>query len=171
MLGLAQAAVLHRRLKGFRSRAWVVATSLGAAAAWFLGMLPSTTHDRWVILASGLGRGIRCRPGVALLCTIGAAQALVLPRDSRTQLAWVGWTALGWCAGLAAFTAAAPPLWHEGQSFWFGLVVGLGAAMVMALAMASVTGLGAVRLVAAPTRSANRRGRQLVSVPRGEPAQ
>ena len=169
MLGLAQAAVLHRRLKGFRSRAWVVATSLGAAAAWFLGTLPAATHDRWASWPVVWVVGSAAVLAVALLCTIGAAQALVMPRDKSYAAAWVGWTALGWCAGLAAFTAAAPPLWHEGQSFWFGVLVGLGAAMVMALVMASVTGLGAVRLVAAPTRSANRRGRQLVSSLVGAP--
>ena len=169
MLGLAQAAVLHRRLKGFRSRAWVVATSLGAAAAWFLGTLPAATHDRWASWPVVWVVGSAAVLAVALLCTIGAAQALVMPRDKSYAAAWVGWTALGWCAGLAAFTAAAPPLWHEGQSFWFGVLVGLGAAMVMALVMASVTGLGAVRLVAAPARSANRRGRQLVSSLVGAP--
>src|SRR3954453_5081808 len=47
MLGLAQAAVLDRRLTGFRDLAGVAPPSPGAAAAWFLGILPAATHDRW----------------------------------------------------------------------------------------------------------------------------
>ena len=131
------------------------------------GLVPRHTpgcHARPMgLVAAGLGRlQLRAVLAAALLCTIGTAQALVLPKNTSYALAWVGWTALGWCAGLAAFSAVAPPLWHEGQSFWFGLVVGLAAAIVMALVMAAVTGVGAVRLVAAPA-STDRRGRQFVT--------
>lgn len=168
MLGLAQAAVLHRRLRGLRRSAWVVATSLGGAVAWFLGTLPAATHDRWVSWPLGWVIAAATVLAAALLCTIGTAQALVLPKNTSYALAWVGWTALGWCAGLAAFSAVAPPLWHEGQSFWFGLVVGLAAAIVMAVVMAAVTGVGAVRLVAAPA-STDRRGRQFVTSLAGTP--
>ena len=47
MLGLAQAVVLRRAWPALQARRWVVATSVAAALAWFLGMLPSTTHDAW----------------------------------------------------------------------------------------------------------------------------
>src|SRR3954469_15768104 len=46
-LGYAQVVVLRRSWPTLRGDAWVRATSLAAAVAWFLGMLPSTTHDWW----------------------------------------------------------------------------------------------------------------------------
>ena len=155
MLGLAQAAVLHRRLKGFRSRAWVVATSLGAACR----LVPRHTASRdprpLGIVASGLGRGIRCCSGggVVVHHRRGASTRDAAGQVVRSRVGGMD------CVGLVRWTRGlhcrGTTLWHEGQSFWFGVLVGLGAAMVMALVMASVTGLGAVRLVAAPTRSAN----------------
>lgn len=152
-LGLAQAVVFRRCLPGFRAPAWVVATSLAAAVAWFLGMLPSTTHETWsawspvwVVVSSGV-------LGTALLASIGTGQALVLPRGVRRPAAWVGWTALGWSAGLTAFTAVASPLWHEGQALWATVLIGLAGGLAMALAMAVVTGVGAVQLVGATASS------------------
>jgi hypothetical protein len=147
MLGLAQAAVLRHARVSVDSRAWIVATSLAAAVAWFLGMLPSTTHDTWstwpvpwvVVAASVLG--------TALLASIGTAQALVLPRGTRGRWAWVAWTALGWCAGLTAFSVVAPPLWQPDQAAWLLVLIGVAGGLAMAVAMAAVTGLGAVRLV------------------------
>lgn len=148
LLGLAQALVLRGRLPGFRPVAWVVATSLGAAVAWFLGMLPSTTHDAWSTWATSWVVVAAVLVGTALLCTIGVAQALVLPRGTPRAFTWVGWTAAGWCAGLTAFGLVAPPLWHEGQSVPYGVLVGLAGAVAMAVTMAAVTGLGMLRLVA-----------------------
>lgn len=145
-LGASQAFVLRDPLPVLRPRRWVLATSLAAGAAWFLGMLPSTTQALWstwprasVLVIGGLLGG-------ALLASIGTAQALVLPRRLGGRWAWVGWTALGWGAGLTAFTMLATPLWHEGQARWVTIVVGVGAGVVMAVTMSAVTGVGAVRL-------------------------
>lgn len=147
-LGAAQAVVLRRALPGFRSGTWVGATAAAAAGAWFLGMLPSsTTHlwSRWpVVLAAAAG----AVAAVLLLASIGTAQAAVLPAGVPRRWSWVGWTALGWCAGLVAFSAVAPPLWHEGQATGPRILVGLAGALAMAGVMAAVTGVGMVRLVA-----------------------
>jgi len=148
LLGLAQALVLQRVLPGFRPRAWIAATSLAAAAAWFLGMLPAATHDTWSTWPVGWTVVAGAGGGLALLCSIGLAQALVTPQGVRRVATWVGWTALGWGAGLTAFGVIAPPLWHEGQAPWALTLIGLCGGLAMALAMAAVTGLGAVRLVA-----------------------
>lgn len=147
MLGIAQAAVLHRAWAGFKSREWVVATSLAAAFAWFLGMLPSTTHNIWSAWSTVWVVVTAAVMGTTLLASIGTAQALVLPPAARGRIAWVGWTAVGWCAGLTAFSVVAPPLWQPDQPSWLLVLIGLAGGFVMAVAMAAVTGVGAVRLV------------------------
>ena len=146
-LGFAQLVVLRPSWPALRGRAWVLATSLGAALAWFLGMLPSTTHDSWATWPAVWVAVTATMLGTALLATIGTAQALAMPAGTPGRLAWVGWTALGWCAGLAAFSLVAPPLWQPGQPAWLLVLIGVAGGLVMALAMAAVTGVGAVRLV------------------------
>ncbi len=149
-LGVAQALVLRRVLPGFRVNAWVGATAGAAGFAWLLGMLPSATHSSWSswppawIVLGGVVLGL------LLLASIGTAQALVLPPGTAKPFVWVGWTALGWCAGLAAFTVVAPPLWQEGQPRWQLVAIGLAGGAVMAFTMAAVTGLGVVRFRCRP---------------------
>ncbi len=163
VLGGAQAAVLHRVLPGFRARAWVVATALAAALAWFVGMLPSTTHDTWSTWPVGPTAVVGVLLGAVLLGSIGTAQALVLPAGTRGARTWVVWTAVGWCAGLIAFTVISTPLWHPGQSVAARLVIGVLGGAAMALTMAAVTGVGAARLVARAHTPALRLGEQLFS--------
>jgi hypothetical protein len=147
-LGGAQALVLRRVLPGFRSTAWVVATSVAAGFAWLLGMLPSATQatwstwpTAWVVVAATL-------LGAVLLLSIGTAQTWVMPAGIPSAHVWIWWTALGWCAGLATFTVVAPPLWHEGQSAAVIALIGAAGGVAMAVAMAAVTGVGIVRLCA-----------------------
>ena len=145
-LGLAQALVLRRVLPGFRTPAWVVATSAAAGFAWLLGMLPSATQAMWSTWPpAGLVVGASVL-GLVLLLSIGTAQMLVMPAGTPAAHAWIWWTALGWCAGLAAFSLVATPLWHEGQAPLVTALVGMAAGTVMAVVMAAVTGVGAVRL-------------------------
>lgn len=145
-LGLAQALVLRRVLPGFRTPAWVAATSIAAGLAWLLGMVPSATHATWSTWPpAGLVVGGSLL-GLLLLTSIGTAQALVMPAGTPGANAWIWWTALGWCAGLVAFSVVATPLWHEGQAALVIALVGVAAGTVMAVVMAAVTGVGAVRL-------------------------
>jgi hypothetical protein len=147
ILGASQALVLREALPGFRARSWVLATSLAAGFAWFVGMLPSGTQAVWSswpwagVLAAAIPLG------AVLLVSIGVAQAAVLPPQAGTGRAWVGWTTLGWCVGLTAFMLLATPLWHPGQGPFLVALIGVGAGLVMAASMAAVTGIGAVRLV------------------------
>lgn len=155
-LGAGQAWVLRDALPGFRSRRWVVATALAAGLAWLLGMLPYTTYAVWSAWPRGWALALGGVVGALLLASIGTAQALVLPGTAGPTRTWVGWTALGWCVGLAAFAALATPLWHAGQPTWWVLLVGVGAGLAMAATMAAVTGVGVVRLVARADRSRRR---------------
>ena len=95
-----------------------------------------------------------------------------MPAGTRGRLAWVGWTALGWCAGLTAFSVVAPPLWQPGQPTWLLTVIGVAGGLAMALAMAAVTGVGAVRLVDRARRGGSGEftlGRHLLSTMLGTP--
>lgn len=156
VLGLAQMYVLRPVVPGLRTGAWVAATSLAAGAAWLLGLLPSATYDTWsgwpvvwtVLLGIPMGAG--------LLLSIGVAQALVTPRPVRRPLSWVGWTALGWLVGLGAFFAVAPLLWREGQALWLIVLIGGVGGAAMAVTMAAVTGVGAVRLMARASAAGTR---------------
>jgi hypothetical protein len=147
-LGLAQALVLRRALPGFRSVAWVVATSSAAGIAWLIGMVPSATHAVWSTWPDAGVAAAAVLLGVVLLLSIGTAQALVLPAGVPRRATWMWWTALGWCAGLLAFSLVAPPLWHEGQSTAAIVLIGLAGGAVMATVMAAVTGVGMVRICA-----------------------
>jgi hypothetical protein len=148
VLGAGQVLVLRRvrpAVSGFR---WVGATAVGAALAYVLGLLPSATAPvsaTWppaVVVVSGV------LLGVLLLLVIGGAQWLELRRHVDGAGAWIVVTALGWLLGLGVFLAVAVPLWRPGQPVVVAVLVGLGAGALMATAMATVTGVGLVRLLA-----------------------
>jgi hypothetical protein len=90
--------------------------------------------------------------GLALLASIGAAQWTVLRHHVEGAGRWIGWTAAGWLAALAAFMLIASPLWQEGQSLWLTVAIGILAGIIMAGVAAAVTGLGLVRMIG-PRRS------------------
>jgi hypothetical protein len=66
-----------------------------------------------------------------------------VPRSGR----WVAMTALGWAAGLAAFTAISTPLWAPGQPVLLTAAIGIAAGAAMAATVAAVTGVGLSRLL------------------------
>lgn len=166
VLGAAQSLVLAREFLGFSRSAWTVVTALGAGAAWFLGMLPSTTYPLWqdwprvVLVPLGLVMGL------ALVSSIGFAQWVVLRRHVARSRTWVPVNTAAWLVGLGLLLAVATPLWQEGQST--AVVIGIGAvgAFVMALTVAVLTGFWLARLVhPRATSSGSRR------VPLGVPAE
>src|SRR3954468_5217456 len=71
VLGFAQATVLRGERTGIDLRAWVVATSIAASVAWFLGMLPSSTHDTWSTWPTPWVVAAGVLLGAALLSSIG----------------------------------------------------------------------------------------------------
>jgi len=139
VLGIAQSGVLQRVVPAVSRRRWIAATAVAAAIAWLLGMVPSATHGAWddwpteLVVAAGVPLGL------ALLLSLGVAQALVLPSALRWRLRWVGLTAVAWCAGIVAFTVVSTPLWRPGQPAALVLVIGCAAAAAMALVMATIT--------------------------------
>lgn len=147
VLGWTQATVLRSRLPALSRRRWVGATAIGAALAWFIGLLPAEWADvwqRWPVSAQ-LVAGIVA--ATVLLSALGVAQWFELRRHLRRAVWWIVGSAVAWCAGLAVFFAVATPLWQPGQPGALVLLIGVLAGVLMALTMSLVTGLVLLRLL------------------------
>jgi Ca2+-transporting ATPase len=147
VLGWAQAGVLARVLPGLRSRDWVLRTAAAACVAWAVGLTPAALGGAvgdWPVAAQVAGGLVGA---AVLLCSLGVAQASVLRGTVPHAGRWIAWTAAGWLAGLAAFTALTTPLWQPGQGPLAVALIGIAGGALMALTVAVVTGWGLVRLV------------------------
>lgn len=163
ILGAAQAQVLGREFFGFHRPAWVGATSLGAAAAWFIGMLPSSFHPLWKGWSPWVTVPIGVLLAAGLLASIGLAQWTVLRHHVARSRTWMPVNAAAWLLGLGVLAAITTPLWREGQSaVTVVLVAGVGG-LAMASVVALVTGAWLAHLV-------RPRRRRLRPVPVGVPA-
>ncbi len=97
VLGWALSRMLRRELPRLGTGDWVGATAAGAAAAWTIGMLPSTLHAHLVELWPSMLIAFGALVGVLLLASIGFAQWLVLRRhldgvgylDRGERMAWI----------------------------------------------------------------------------------
>ncbi len=147
VLGWAQARVLREAVPAVSSGAWVMRTALAAAAAWAVGLLPSLFWDRVGRLSPVVTASLAVTGGLVLLASIGVAQWSVLRRHLPGSAAWIGWTALGWSAGLLVFTLVTTPLWQPGESGPVIAAIGALGGALMACTVGAVTGLGLVRLV------------------------
>lgn len=153
VLGWFQARALRPLLPALRGRNWIVATVVGALVAWSVGALLVLTDGLrgW---APTLTATTMLLGGVVILLSIGTAQWFVL-RDLVDRAArWIAATAAAWLAGLAAFTAFTTPLWQPGQPVALIALIGGGGGLVMAAAMAAVSGAFLVRLTARSDGSA-----------------
>ena len=162
ILGWSQSRVLRRRLLGFNEARWVGATAVAAAAAWFVGMLPSTFHEQWSTWPTLLTVLVAIPWAALLLTSIGLGQWRELRRHVPRAARWVLITAAGWGAGLIVFTAVATPLWQPGQDTALIVAIGIGAGGLMAVTMALLTGWGMRHLIH-PSRRPG--GRHLVRRP------
>ena len=145
-LGWAQAWALGPVLPSLSRRRFAAATSAAAVLAYAIGMAPSTFHDRLAGAAPALLWTLACVGAVVLLGSIGTAQWLVL-RAARCHAPWwILTTAGGWLAGLAVFLLVATPLWQPGQTPAVIAAIGVLAGLLMALTVAVVTAVAAVRL-------------------------
>lgn len=147
VLGASQAMVLRRILPPINSAAWIALTSAGAVVAYAIGLAPSTFAEVWTGWPWPAQALVAALLTVALLGCIGAAQWLLLRRHLRASGWWIVGTAVGWLVGLGVFLAVAPPLWHEGQPVGTAILIGVAAGVLMAAAMATVTGLTLVALL------------------------
>ncbi|NEW43249.1 hypothetical protein GV794_05175 [Nocardia cyriacigeorgica] len=159
VLGWFQARVLHSAIPDLDTRRWILATALGALTAWTvaIALMASNGLQGWPtaaaipVLASG---------ALVIIFSLGVPQWFVLRDHLAEADGWIGASAAGWIAGLLACTIVTSPLWQPGQSRAVTLAIGLVGAMVMAAAMAAVTGSYLVWLLRAqphhPSRIAQR---------------
>lgn len=148
ILGGAQAVVLRRIVPEFPVRPWVVRTSVAAVFAWLIGLLPSTYSDDLATLPMAVLVPVMIVAGIALVLAIGVAQRTVLRTTAvRAAWRWIPVTAPGWAIGLGAFAAVTSPLWQPGQGPVLVGAIGVLGGLVMAAAMAAVTGAGLVWLL------------------------
>jgi flavodoxin len=158
LVGYAQARALRPSLRAVSSGGWIVATALGAGAAWTLGMLPSTamalvrvpaeaveSPPAWLegpgqyLLAAGMG--------MVLGPVLAFPQALVLRRHTRRWAAWIPANALAWALGMPVVFAGVglvPP----GAGAVPVIVTVAATCLVAGLVVGVAHGLVLVRLVA-----------------------
>lgn len=148
VLGWSQARVLRYRLDGLNSGRWVTATAFAAAAAWFVGMLPSTFYGTWSAWPTWVVALAFTAGGAFVLLVIGVAQWIELRRHVPHAARWIAITAAGWGAGLLVLTAVTTPLWQQGQGTLLVAAIGVLGGGLMAVTMAAVTGVGLRRLLA-----------------------
>lgn len=109
LVGVAQERVLRRRLERLRPWSWTVATAVGAALAWLLGMVPST------IMALGspepaasaptepgmvVQYGLAVALGLVAGPILGLAQWTVLRGLVAHAGRWLWANALAWAVGM-----------------------------------------------------------------------
>ncbi|OAE02003.1 hypothetical protein A6A22_11635 [Arthrobacter sp. OY3WO11] len=149
VLGWFQVRVLRTRLPAVSVRRWVLLTAAAAAVAWTVGLL-SFSNESWqgwpaaAQLVTGTGAA------TVLLVSIGVAQWVELRRHVPRAWRWIAGSAAAWALGLGIFMAVATPLWQPGQDLWLTAAIGIGSAVLMAEAMAAVTGLVLLRLLPKP---------------------
>jgi len=122
---------------------WILATAAGAAAAWSIGMLPSSLGgidfgSPWVIVLAAV-------LGCVLLLSIPTLQWLVLRRKGRRTAFWIPVNAGAWAAGIL-WTLAPSPFIDETTPVPALFGVYLLAGLLMAATVAVLTGFAARRI-------------------------
>ena len=137
LLGAAQADCLYRWRVLPARRWWVVATSVGAAVAWSIGMLPSTFDLRWTAetaVVAGVG-------GLMLLTSLPLAQYFVLRGHVRRAARWIPINIAAWLLGIAWTLAPSPVVVESTPAGALIVIYGI-AGLCMAATVAVVIGLG-----------------------------
>jgi hypothetical protein len=124
LVGVAQGMVLRRALPDVRLRRWTAATATGAAAAWLLGMLPSTLialqQPDPAAAAIPTEPGVWVQLGLALLMglvlgvVLAFPQMLVLRRFVTRPARWLLANALAWGLGMPLIFAGMDQLPWDG---------------------------------------------------------
>lgn len=127
VVGWAQARVLRLALAQVQGKKWILATALGAGAAWALGMIPSTvmsllgssTPDAGAAGAAEPGRAVQYGMAVLLGAVtgpiLGFAQMRVLRRHVARAWRWLPANAAAWAAGMLVIFVGMDLLpWTEG---------------------------------------------------------
>ena len=140
VLGWFEVHVLRSRLPDVSIRRWVLFTGAAAAGAWTLGLLPSA-DSAWQDWPAAAQIAAGTTAGVVLLASIGLAQWIELRHHVPRAWRWIAGSAAAWGAGLGVFMAVATLLWQPGQDLWLSALIGIWAAVLMAVTMAVITGL------------------------------
>ncbi len=128
--------------------AWVVVTSAVAALAWTSGMAPNVAYDLGAPVAVAVALAVLGAP--VILLSIGVAQSWILGRFVPKPRRWIWINILAWVLALP-ISFVGPALVPNGSPDWaFGLAW-VAAGVVMAAALAAVTGEGMRRLLKSPT--------------------
>jgi SAM-dependent methyltransferase len=127
VVGWAQARVLRLALPEVQGGKWILATALGAGAAWTLGMIPSTVMallasskpDAEAAGAAEPGRAVQYGMAVILGAVtgpiLGFAQTRVLRRRVARAWRWLPANAAAWAAGMLVIFVGMDLLpWAEG---------------------------------------------------------
>jgi hypothetical protein len=135
LVGVAQASVLTRRLATPVARRWVIATALGAALAWVLGMTPSTVM---ALLDAGSTGAAPVEPPPLVQYALGAvlgaitgpilgfAQWRVLRGVTPRAARWIIANSLAWAAGMTLiFIGMDHVPWHAGTVALVASVIGV----------------------------------------------
>jgi hypothetical protein len=146
VLGWFEVHVLRSRLPDVSIRRWVLFTGAAAAGAWTLGLLPSA-DSAWQDWPAAAQIAAGTTAGVVLLASIGLAQWIELRHHVPRAWRWIAGSAAAWAAGLGVFMAVATLLWQPGQDLWLSALIGIWAAVLMAVTMAVITGLVMARLL------------------------
>ena len=152
VLGWAQSSVLVTLIPGLSRTDWILRTAMAAVVAWGIGLGPSTWAAGIADLPVIAVVVLAVTAGVVLLCSIGLAQWTVLRRHVPAALRWIAWTAGAWVVALGVFTAVTTPLWQPDQGAVTVSLIGVLGGLLMAAAMAAVTGVGLLRLLACARR-------------------
>ena len=142
-LGVAQADCLFRWEVLPVRRWWVAATSIGAAVAWSLGMLPSILAGlKWsagTVVAAAVG-------ALILLSSLPLAQYVVLRDHVRPSARWIPINMAAWLVGIVWTLLPSP--WVDQSTSTGALIFIYGiAGLCMAATVAVITGSGMIRLL------------------------
>ena len=152
VLAWFQLRVLGPLLPRLSRRRWLVATALAAALAWACGMLAPLLDDL-VGLAPAAQIAIWVPAGIAILLSIGSAQAWVLRGIVHTPQRWLIANVIAWLAGLP-WTFVLPALLPESSPMAVWISTFVVAGVLMGVTVGLVTGVAVTRMRAVtPDRS------------------
>ncbi|HZG65354.1 MAG TPA: hypothetical protein VEZ12_01330 [Herpetosiphonaceae bacterium] len=145
VLGLAQWLALRRYLTTLSGWAWVMATAIGAMAAYLLAMIAVALGGSGpypIALLAVVGVVF----GAGFLVSIGFPQWLVLRHHVPHAGWWISTNAAAWPLGVAVpFIVLA--LVPNTAAFWVWVVMGIIGGLLMGLLVGAITGVTLVRLL------------------------
>ncbi len=148
ILAFFQSRVLKDHLPRFNTARFVLYTGFAAAAAWILGMMPSTLGDPtklppiFLILFGLIGIPV-------FLLSIGGVQWLELRKHIKKAWAWIIVNAIAWPVGVA-IPVIGIQLVPDNSPIWAFVATGIFCGTLMGATVGAITGLLLLRLLRRP---------------------